>query len=213
MRVLVFGASITQGFWDTKGGWVQRLRSHYDTIKTQDISKEDEYPDIFNLGISGNTTKDVLNRLQNETKARITNKSNSAIVFSIGTNNAAVEVNGKEWSTPEEYRTELEEIISQTKELTAKIIFVGLPCCDESRTTPVSWLAINYTNERLLLFDKVAREVCLKHNIAHIAIYEPMQKQLNKGTNLFEDGLHPNNEGHELIFKLVQPELDRLLKI
>jgi lysophospholipase L1-like esterase len=210
MRVLVFGASITQGFWDTKGGWVQRLRSHYDTIKLQDIEKEDDYPDIFNLGISGNTSKDLLNRLENEAKVRISNKNNSAIIFSIGTNNAAVEGNGKEWSTPEAYRAELQELIYRARGVTDKIMFVGFPCCDESRTTPVSWLDIHYTNERLLIFDKVAREVCAENNILHIPTFEALKEQHDLGKNIFADGLHPNDEGHELIFQLVQPELDKL---
>lgn len=34
MRVLVFGDSITQGFWDTEGGWVERLRKYYDQYYT-----------------------------------------------------------------------------------------------------------------------------------------------------------------------------------
>jgi lysophospholipase L1-like esterase len=211
MRTLVFGASITQGFWDTKGGWAQHLRTHYDTLKLQDITKEDDYPDIFNLGISGNTTRDLLKRFQNEASARIRKNDNSIIIFSIGTNNAAVEKNGNEWSNPPQYEQELEELINQAREFTNKIMLVGLPPCDETRTTPVSWMDLNYANARLLLFDKTARAVCARHQIIHVATFEPMQAQIKEGKDLFTDGLHPNDEGHELIFQLVRPELDKLI--
>jgi len=38
-----------------------------------------------------------------------------------------------------------------------------------------------------------------------------MQEKIASGHRLFDDGLHPNDAGHELIFELVQPELDKLL--
>lgn len=211
MRVLVFGASITQGFWDTEGGWVQRLRRYYDEIKLKNIRKEDDYPDIFNLGISGNTTKDVLKRFKNETEARTSYKSNPAFIFSIGTNNAIVEGGSKPWSSPEEYIKDLENLAGQASQFSTKIMFVGLPPCDEKRTTPVFWRDIHYTNERILLFDKVAREFCANHKIPHVATFEPLQEQFKKGNEVFADGLHPNNKGHELIFRLVRPALDKLL--
>lgn len=46
MRVLVFGDSITQGYWDTEGGWVKRIRSHYDLLQITDLNGRDE-PTIF----------------------------------------------------------------------------------------------------------------------------------------------------------------------
>lgn len=39
VRVLVFGDSITQGFWGTRGGWVDKLRQHYDELQLQDFSQ------------------------------------------------------------------------------------------------------------------------------------------------------------------------------
>lgn len=29
MKILVFGDSITQGYWATNGGWVDMLKTHY----------------------------------------------------------------------------------------------------------------------------------------------------------------------------------------
>jgi lysophospholipase L1-like esterase len=50
MRILVFGDSITQGFGDTEGGWVERLRHDYDVETIKDLRANTNYPTIFNLG-------------------------------------------------------------------------------------------------------------------------------------------------------------------
>jgi len=208
MRVLVFGASITQGFWDTEGGWVNRLRRHYDALNIQDLQGRDE-PYIFNLGISGDTTSDVLARFQAETKARVQPRKELAFIFSIGTNNAAIE-NGRLRSSFEEYRLGLEEIINQASKFSDKIMLVGIAPCDEKFTTPVFWRDIHYKNENLAEIDKVMQKVAAKKGLSFVTVFEEMRQQM-KNKELFADGLHPNNAGHELIFQLVRPELDKLL--
>jgi len=56
-RICVFGASIAWGAWDPDGGgWVTRLRRYFE-INDYDI-------EVYNLGVSGNTTKDLLKRFK-----------------------------------------------------------------------------------------------------------------------------------------------------
>lgn len=208
MRVLVFGASITQGFWDTEGGWVQRLRTHYDKLQLADFSSEQ--PTIFNLGILANTTHDVVRRFDAEVTARA--REEIAVIFCIGTNNAVVEGNGKVWSTPEQYAQDIETLITKARGYTDKIMFVGLPPCDESKTTPVFWQDIYYTNQRLFEMETAARDVCQERNVSHIPVFETFQAECETGKELFADGLHPNGDGHTLIADLVRPALDDLLE-
>lgn len=210
MRVLVFGASITQGLWDTEGGWVNRLRRHYDTLQIPQPTKYDQ-PSVFNLGISGDTTKEVLKRFKNEAEVRIWPGEKFIIIFSIGTNNARTDESGKTESTTEEYRADLEALIQQAQEFSGKIMFVGLPPCDEKLTTPVPWRNIYYRNAQIFDVERVMRELAAKYNYPHVPTFETFKAKLDKGENVFADGLHPNNEGHELIFQLVRPELDKLL--
>ena len=208
---MAFGASITQGFWDTEGGWVQRLRRYYDEKSVVNIRQEDDYPDIFNLGISGNKSQDLVARFDNEASARLqSGDPHSAILFSVGTNNAYVEGNSA-WTPPESYKQDLEKLIEQAQKYTQRIMFVGLPPCEETETTPVFWRDISYTNERILIIDKMMREVATSHELPHVATFEVFQDEMAKGRQLFADGLHPNNEGHQLIFELVQPVLDEVL--
>ena len=77
-RICVFGASITWGaFDDKKGGWVNRL-------KLINFA-QGNCIDIHNLGISGNTTNELLERIDTELFAR----NPDLIIFSIGANDSS----------------------------------------------------------------------------------------------------------------------------
>jgi lysophospholipase L1-like esterase len=210
MRVLVFGASITQGFWDLEGGWVARLRKYYDERQFEDLRSNDE-PTIFNLGISGDNTHRLLRRFKNEIAARVIPGSKPAIIISIGTNNALIKSDGKNQSEPGEYTQDLRKIIDIAREFSDKIMFVELLPCDEKLTRPVFWQNITYANDRLELFNKAMRQLATEQRISYVPMFEEFQKRLEAGEKLLADGLHPNNDGHKLMFELIQPELDKLL--
>jgi lysophospholipase L1-like esterase len=207
MRVLVFGASITQGFYDTQGGWVGRLWSHY----TKQLM--DGGPDItiFNLGISGDGSEQMLKRFKNEAEARRFPAEEFAFIFSIGTNNSWTRATGEPVSTPEKYSENIAELIRQAREYSNKLMFVGIAPCDESRARPVPWNKdIFFTNERLMIFDESLKKICEKENIKYIPIFDALKRKLEK-EDIYKDGLHPNDAGHQLISELVRPALDQLL--
>ena len=118
MRVLVFGASITQGFWDSRGGWVERLIEHYNNLALQDLRSNNQ-PEVFNLGISGDTTTGLAKRFKNEVDVRLWPKEHYIFIFSIGTNNAAIE-QGQPRSTSEKYQADLESSCCAGKKIFCK---------------------------------------------------------------------------------------------
>jgi lysophospholipase L1-like esterase len=157
MRVLIFGDSITQGFWDSEGGWVQRLRSDYDARIMNDWSKNQ--PAIFNLGVSGNTSGKVLERFDAETKARLWPGEDYAFVIAVGTNDACVEA-GKAWSSPKQYGENIAKILDMAKKYSSKALVVEIAPCDESRTTPVAWGDYSYRNADIQQLNKSLHQVC-----------------------------------------------------
>ncbi|MDO8591584.1 MAG: GDSL-type esterase/lipase family protein [bacterium] len=210
MRVLIFGDSITQGFWDTEGGWVTRLRKHYDEMQAK-TGKFYTKPEVFNLGISGDITKDVLNRLDVETKARKWPGEKLSFIFSMGANDTVYR--GEEFeSTPKKYRQELEQICRIASQYSDWILFLGLTPVVDERVQPMKWSSTGkcYSNDRIWEFEKELRDFCAENHVAHLPLFEIL-KEKQATTELMPDGAHPNNEGHELIFKLVQPALDELL--
>ena len=205
MRVLIFGDSITQGFWDIDGGWVSRIRKHYDQQMID--GTDNDPPTIFNLGLSGDSSDDVLARFESETKTRATEEL--AFVIAIGVNDARTKA-GVNYSDARRYKQNLGEILKLAKQYSNKILFVGLTPCVEERSNPVSWGNTGYTNGRIREFDNALREFCQESQVPFIEVYEPFTKA-EAESELLPDSLHPNDKGHQLIADLVMPSLLEIL--
>ncbi len=201
MRILIFGDSITYGTWDRKGGWTARLRKFLDE-KT--LNEEDFYCLIYNLGVSGDTTDDLLERFEFETKQRIKEKEDTTIIFSIGGNDATFNNTKNQCQiSQEKFRENIQKLIKLAEKYAAKILFVGLLPADESKTTPIHWAPDkSYKNEHIIQYDEIIESICQKNNIPFIDIFKEFINSDYK--NLLEDGQHPNSVGHQKIFEIVK---------
>jgi acyl-CoA thioesterase-1 len=189
----VFGTSITWGAWDReRSGWVERLKLYC-------FSKENEY-EVYNLGISGDFSGDVLKRFDSEAEARKPN----IIIFEVGGNDALyIESEGREAVSIDKFRDNLTKLARKARTYTNKIFFLGLKYVDESKTTPIPWETnYHYTNKNNKAYDDIIREVCGSEEV----VYIPRLDLLNKRD--LEDGLHPNARGHEKIFQQVKKFLE-----
>jgi lysophospholipase L1-like esterase len=207
MRVLVFGASSAQGYWDSQGGWADRLKHYYDGLQMQDLSSDQ--PKVMNLGVSGDSTVEILKRIGPECKVRINDKG-LAVIIQVGSNNAA-EIGGHLRSSPEKYQADLESIVKKAEDFIYKILVVGFPAVKESKTNPIAWADIYYRNENIAAFEEAAAQVCDRLDVPFVPLHDHF---LNSKDELnAHDGLHPNDAGHKLIFESVRPELDKLLSV
>lgn len=188
-RICVFGASITRGACDNKmGGWVNRL-----DVFLQNYN--DEFS-AYNLGISGDTSEDLLRRFAVECEAR----KPKVIMIAIGNNDSSIwkSLGGNRVSL-EDYENNLKELIKISKKFTNKIIFVGLTQVIEKEVTPVEWDDdISYYNQELEKYNTVLKKVAGGNNLLFISM-EGILKDSD-----FTDGLHPNAEGHEKMFEQVK---------
>lgn len=209
MRILVFGDSIGQGAWDVDGGgWVERLRRMYDKRL---LESDFTVPGltVFNLSISGDTSNEVLARIDSEARARTWRGEEFLIIIAIGTNDTRLD-GDIAFSDRDRYAENLETIITKAKQLTDKIIVVGIPACDEEHTTPVAWRDVSYTNARLEQFEQTASSVATAQEVAFVPVFNSFRLRAAEGENLFEDGLHPNAAGHQLMYEQVKPVIDAL---
>jgi len=198
-NILVFGDSITYGAWDKEGGWVQRLRKFIDG---KNLTNPDFYCLICNLGISGNTSEDLLRRFESETKERVEEGEETIIMFAIGSNDSQF-VCGKNKIRKQKFQDNLQKLTDSARKFSSKIIFIGLFPSDDSKTTPIPWdITKSYKNEHIKQYNKIIKSICSKNKIYFIEIFEDFIK-LNY-QQLLEDGLHPNSEGHEKIFQRVK---------
>lgn len=210
MRVLVFGDSIAQGFFDNEGGWVNHLRKSYDEIliHNNDLSQ----PTIFNLSVSGDFTRSVLKRFENEVKARTWPGEAFVFIFAVGTNDTIYRDQDYE-SEPAIYEDQLLQLLNIAKKYSTKIMFVGLfPVIDKLlQPAPFSETGKSYSTERIQLFDKTLKNFCSNNSVECVDLWSEFIKQDNLEA-VFFDGIHPNDEGHKLIYEIVRPKLEELLK-
>jgi lysophospholipase L1-like esterase len=198
-NILVFGASITWGAWDREGGWVNRLRKFIDE---KNIEDSDYYTMVFNLGISGDTTEDVLRRFENEVKER-EGAEETIIMFSVGVNDSQFVHDKKDLRVRlEQFEENIKKLIQLSKKHTSKIIFVGFSPIDQAKVDPIPWAKKrSYRKDLVEQFDNKVKEICKEKNIYFIEVYDKVKGGYEK---LLVDGVHPNSEGHEKIFQIVK---------
>lgn len=202
--LLILGDSITWGAWDPAGGWVQRLRGFLDTKKDE---MGNQVHTVYNLGINGNTSEDLLRRLDFEVQQRFDEDRDVLLIFAIGVNDSQFLLNENNVKmTVEQYEFNLENIFNKAQRYTKNIVFVGLlPVVDE-KVNPVSWNAhIAYQNNRIRSFNEALQIFCKSHAIYYINIWDNWLKE--DYSSMLEDGIHPNETGHKEIFICVKDYL------
>lgn len=210
MRVLVFGDSITQGYWDTDGGWVERIRKHYDELQLKDLRNNDE-PTLFNLGVSADTTEDILKRIRPETVVRTRHGDKPVVIVQIGTNDSSKQ-EGSIKVDIEQYKQNLVNIIEEVKPISSKLIMIGSSAGDDKLTMPVFWGNYFYPNKQIKTYENAMCEVAAERQIDFIPVFNDFKAALDEGNDLLADGLHPNNDGHQLVADIILPELNKFLK-
>ncbi len=189
--ICIFGDSTAWGAWDTdKGGWVNRLWLHV-------AKKDEDYVEVYNCSVSGGTTDTILERFESEAKTR----NADALIFQTGGNDSAYENLPDHYLvSPKEFEENLREIIKRARKITDNIIFMDLKNCNESKTMPVPWIDIYYTNENIQKYSKIMEKVCNEEEVIFLDI-KPLEN------DDFDDGLHPNTKGHIKIFNQVKDSL------
>ncbi|MFW6210196.1 MAG: SGNH/GDSL hydrolase family protein [Patescibacteria group bacterium] len=188
MEIGIWGDSITFGSCDSEAlGWAGRLRK---TLPS------DDYNQLYNFGICGETTEDLLKRFDIEAKAIEPNK----IVFAIGINDSKFpsesDVNNV---TLGEFEQNLKELIKQAKNYTNEITFIGLTRVDDE------WRSVRgsrFLNEEIEKYDSIIKKVAGEHNcdfISTINVVDPVSD--------LADGLHPNATGYQKMFERIKSEI------
>ncbi len=202
MLIFVFGDSIAYGAWDKKGGWVARLREQVDS---RNISDPDFYGLVYNLGISGDTTEGVLERFEVELERRLKDdlEEEVIVIFAIGINDSQYIYKKKGNKVPlSKFKSNLKQLILKAKRYAKGTIFVGLTPVDEARVVPLPWDKRKcYKNEYVEKYDKEIEKIAASEGVEYVKIRDLFPKE--RVSELLFDGLHPNDKGHELIYKRV----------
>ena len=192
MNICIFGDSITEGYYDEeKKGWVERLG-----LKLLN-------DEIYNFGISGDTTEDLLRRFD----ADVSGKDPQMIIFAIGVNDSIyIPKENRNFVEFGKFKENAEELIEKARQVCEKIVFVGLVTVDEELLTPMPWEpALHYLNKDIEKYDDAMREICLANKLPFIDINSKMKKIDYK--KLLSDGIHPNSLGHAWLAEIIAKDI------
>ncbi len=198
MNICVFGDSIVCGFFDNeKGGWVERIKIY--------LWKKDFNGLVYNLGVNGDTTEDILIRFVSEVKPRAI--KSPLLIFAIGVNDSRFLIKEKRMHTSiGQFEKNINKLISQAKKYTKNIVFVSLTPADKKKVSLVPWdTNMIYNNIYIERYNSKLKEVCQKEKVKFVDLYGKIIKMDYK--KLLEDGLHPNSKGHEWMADKIIKEL------
>lgn len=211
-KLFFIGDSITTGAWDEQGGWANRvlIRTLQKTMKAEQCN-ENFYCLPYNIGVSGDTVPDVLDRLEDEVKRRLDpDAENEKVEFliSIGVNDSIymLEEDAPRF-TNEQFKKNIENLIKQSNKLAQRVSFFGLSPVDDTLLNPIPWAPDKaYILDRVKQFNKIIQKACQNNNVPFLSILDDWLA-LNDFKDFLFDGVHPNNKGHALMAEKIEPFL------
>jgi len=181
-RIVFMGNSITEA-WKT-----------YDSL----FFKENPY---INRGISGQTTPQMLLRF----KADVIDLKPKAVILLAGTNDLA------ENTGPTSFEAIMNNIISMVQLAKANNIKVVLSSVLPAYDYP--WKKGLHPNKKIPELNKRIKKYADENAIIYLDYFSAMADNKNGLINEFTyDGVHPNNNGYQIMKPLVQDALEKILK-
>jgi lysophospholipase L1-like esterase len=200
--IICFGDSITRGESDAVyGGWADRIKTRL--IKHFVETGKDKIS-LFNMGISGETTNGLIQRFQHEFITRQAVDEQDTVLFGYGANDLAKQ-DGRYLVDIDTYIDNLSSCIEFSLDKGANVVLINItPISEELNGIPNVNNRIR-NDETICRYNEVLLALSVKYNVGFIDVHTSFNE--NKEAYLTADGLHPNNLGHELLYKVISTSL------
>jgi lysophospholipase L1-like esterase len=186
--ILCFGDSITFGIGEQPAkGWCGRLKDF--------LEKKDPYNYVYNLGIPGDTSQGVLERIDVECKRRIRYKrerDKATIIIAIGTNDIKFK-DGLHQISEDDFESNIKCIIEVAKKYTSNIFVLQMPPVHSTRAR--SWEGNDYKNSDIDRRNNILKRISGEYYVS--LNFEDWDEKL-------PDGLHSNTEGYDEMFAQIK---------
>ena len=191
-RLGVVGDSIALGRTAQPGSsWCERLHKKH-------VSNDLAANMVFNLGIGGNTSRDVLRRLPQEFAER----NIEASMLLVGVNDLRVSTHTKAQDVPiDEFRDNYLHIVKKCLSF-GPLEIIGLVPMGFSGSNVLG--DFEYSQEEWELYNATIHEVASDNDV-HVT---NINAAFNGSSNLHYDPIHPNTKGHEVIFQQLNKSLN-----
>ena len=180
-KVLLFGDSLMSGYGLSE-------EDHLSVILEKSLKSEGYETQVFNGSVSGNTSLDGLNRIEDE----LLDESYDLIIIGLGANDMLRRIN------PNQTKQNLDKIINIILDNNIKVILAGMVA------SPTNGLS--YKKE----FDKIYPDLSKKFELELIP-FLLKGVALNPNFNQ-DDGLHPNEKGVLIIAETIKRSITNFSK-
>lgn len=199
--ITVFGDSITFGRGNNVDrGWCGRLRKEFE--------QKDFFNALYNLGIPGETSTRLLERIETECKARlkkIRESDKNIIIIAIGLNDSRyIDMNKTPQTSKEKFNDNFSNIIKIAKQYGDRVVVINLNPVDEDIAKDFE--GTQFFNERINEFNSIIEENCKTENLELIDVFSLLKKENLK--EILCDGLHPNSKGYEVMYEHISSKLN-----
>jgi lysophospholipase L1-like esterase len=97
----------------------------------------------------------------------------------------------------------MQQLIEISMENDRKVFVLGITRVIDVKTSPVAWSKIRfYKNEWIETYDKALEQVSRRNNVKFIPVFDLLDDED------LDDGVHPDEKGHEKIFRRVLENLN-----
>lgn len=212
IQIFILGSSSVYGVGGNSGGWGNLVKQALHSKMYGENGVGEKY-EVYNFGKSGATIEFVQDTFPQQLK-QYSRGGKIITIVNVGGNNAKAEGRPDNFvSTIEEFTKEMARLLDMLKDKSTHVIAVGSGFYDESKTNPkpnpLTGGQSFFTNKRRTEFQSRFKELCKKKEIVFVDVGVGEKEWLQK--YVYEDGLHPNQRGHELISKKILAELERIL--
>jgi lysophospholipase L1-like esterase len=206
LKIVALGDSLIYGFGDPDGGgWVERLRRQW-------LLPDSGGHVLYNLGVRGDRTMQVAQRLEVEFRHRgeLRNRVPDLIILSVGVNDSARvgRIDGKNYTEIERFSAEIASLLDLAQQL-CPVLFVGMVPVDEMKMPFLDCLYYNHGDQ--YRYKEATRIACEKRQIPYLDIFQHwMEHDQNWICDTYggklrigDDGLHPNALGYQTLLEEV----------
>jgi lysophospholipase L1-like esterase len=211
-KIFIFGASFSYGVGGEEGGWADLLKKKLHSIMYAPGGIGEKH-EIYNFGKPG-----AMSNFVNDTYSffidNFSNEENKIAIVSIGLNDSRAKERPDNFvSNIEDFKKTTQELLFNLKQKVNHLICLEYLPVDEVKTTPkpnpLTGGSTYFFNSRIKEFNDVFKEMCKEQDVKLIE-FEINEDDWIKNC-LYEDGLHPNKVGHNLIFEKLWPEVEKLI--
>lgn len=188
--IVFIGSSSVYGEADMKeGGYVNRIHKW--------VANKQLPIKIYNLGIPGESTDDLLNRAPIE----LAHRKPSLVVIHIGTNDAALATKGGTSDVPlAEFEKNSHKLITMAKQYAQEVLVLTPSPVDDKKNPHL--FGTYFYNQDVKKYAHRLVEICTEEKVPCINLHEKFSKLFIK-RYLHDDGLHLNANGHEYVKKWI----------